>query len=135
MDTLTNASAFVWRQIALSIPSCWACWAVFQIFFCPGRTAESVFLFVDLLSDLSDIWLDLWLDLWLDPTDVWLDLWLDLWLDPLDVGLVRSERSVLDFAGGETTCGMLIRFEILMTLFVIVLSFDSPSVKFQARMD
>ena len=87
---------------------------------------------MDVWLDLSsDVWLDVWLDLsldlladgWLDPSDVWLDL-----LDPS----VRSEKSVLDFADGETTCGMpVMRFEILIS----VSSFDLASVKFQACMD
>ena len=73
------------------------------------------------------------MDLFSDPLDVWLDPLDDLLFDLS--GLVRSERSALDFAGGETTCGMPIRFEILMTLFISVSLFDSASVKFQACMD
>ena len=60
----------------------------------------------------------------------------------LDVGFllglsVMSERSVLDFAGGETTWGtaLSIRFDILIVLSISVSSFDSASVKFQAHMD
>ena len=88
---------------------------------------------MDLLLDPSDVSLDVLLDLLLGPSSLDpSDVWLDLLLDPL----VRSKRSVLDFVGGETTCGMpVILFEILITLSISVLCFDLASVKFQACMD
>ena len=88
---------------------------------------------MDLLLDPSDVSLDVLLDLLLGPSSLDpSDVWLDLLLDPL----VRSKRSVLDFVGGETTCGMpVILFEILITLSISVLSFDLASVEFHVRMD